>query len=46
MLDNAHIHHAKSLQSFVAEHPRLTCVFLPTYSPQLNSAEGHRSYKF
>jgi transposase len=40
VLDNARIHHAKLLQSFLAENQRLTFVFLPPYSPQLNIVEG------
>lgn len=41
ILDNARIHHAKLLGSFLAEHEvRLQLVFLPPYSPQLNIVEG------
>jgi transposase len=39
--DNARIHHAKLLESFLAENSgRLGLVFLPPYSPQLNIVEG------
>lgn len=40
VLDNARIHHAKLLESFLNENKRLTLVFLPPYSPQLNIVEG------
>lgn len=40
VLDNARIHHAKLLQPFLNENPRLTFVFLPPYSPKLNVVEG------
>lgn len=41
VLDNARIHHAKLLQSFLEEmKERLELVFLPPYSPQLNLVEG------
>ena len=41
VLDNARIHHAKLLQPFLEEqNKRLTLVFLPPYSPQLNIVEG------
>jgi hypothetical protein len=40
ILDNARIHHAKLLADFLAENSRLTLVFLPPYSPQLNLVEG------
>jgi len=40
ILDNARIHHAKLLQDFLRENKRLTLVFLPPYSPQLNVVEG------
>lgn len=40
VLDNARIHHAKLLQSFLDEHKdRLTLMFLPPYSPDLNMIE-------
>jgi len=40
VLDNARIHHAKLLEPFLDENKRLTFVFLPPYSPQLNIVEG------
>jgi transposase len=40
ILDNARIHHAKLLNEFLNEHKdRLTLVFLPPYSPNLNMIE-------
>ncbi|WP_213587797.1 transposase, partial [Paenibacillus sp. J2TS4] len=37
VLDNARIHHAKLLESFLKEQQdRLTLIFLPPYSPELN----------
>lgn len=40
ILDNARIHHAKLLKPFLNEHSnRLTLVFLPAYSPNLNMIE-------
>ena len=40
ILDNARIHHAKLLKSFLQENERLQLVFLPPYSPKLNLVEG------
>ncbi|WP_255407526.1 MULTISPECIES: IS630 family transposase [unclassified Cohnella] len=41
VLDNARIHHAKLLSSFLQENKsRLKLVFLPPYSPELNLVEG------
>jgi transposase len=40
ILDNARIHHAKSLQPFLKANPRLSLIFLPKYSPELNPVEG------
>jgi transposase len=41
ILDNARIHHAKLIQSFLDENKeRLQLVFLPPYSPKLNPIEG------
>lgn len=40
VLDNARIHHAKLLEPYLNENKRLTFVFLPPYSPQLNIVEG------
>lgn len=40
ILDNAPIHHAKLLKPFLQENEyRLTLLFLPPYSPQLNTVE-------
>ncbi|MDE7204793.1 MAG: IS630 family transposase [Lachnospiraceae bacterium] len=40
ILDNARIHHAKLLQSFLEENrEHLELVFLPAYSPNLNKIE-------
>lgn len=41
ILDNAKIHHAKLLKEFLEENrERLTLLFLPPYSPNLNKIEG------
>ena len=41
VLDNARIHHAKLIQPFLGENAhRLTLMFLPPYSPNLNLIEG------
>lgn len=41
VLDNARIHHAKLLTSFLGKNRnRLTLMFLPPYSPDLNLIEG------
>lgn len=40
ILDNARIHHAKLLENFLSSNPRLTLMFLPPYSPNLNLIEG------
>lgn len=41
VLDNARIHHAKLLTPFLEENKeRLTLMFLPPYSPNLNLIEG------
>ena len=41
ILDNARIHHAKLIQPFLEEHKeKLTLMFLPPYSPNLNLIEG------
>lgn len=41
ILDNARIHHAKLLQSFLdKQKDRLKLIFLPPYSPKLNLIEG------
>lgn len=41
ILDNARIHHARLLESFLEQNrERLELVFLPPYSPELNLMEG------
>jgi putative transposase len=40
VLDNARIHHAKLLDGFLSENPRLSFMFLSPYSPKLNIIEG------
>ncbi|WP_176127369.1 transposase [Clostridium saccharobutylicum] len=41
ILDNVKIHHAKSIQPFLAEMKnRFELMFLPPYSPGLNVIEG------
>jgi transposase len=41
ILDNARIHHAKLLKTFLEENrERLELLFLPPYSPNLNMIEG------
>lgn len=41
ILDNARIHHAKLLKSFLDENKeRIELMFLPPYSPELNLIEG------
>jgi transposase len=40
VLDNSRIHHAKLLSGFLLDNPRLTLMFLPPYSPNLNIIEG------
>ena len=41
ILDNARVHHAKLLNTFLDENKdRLTLVFLPPYSLKLNLIEG------
>lgn len=40
ILDNARIHHAKILKPFLEKNEqRLTLLFLPPYSPNLNAVE-------
>ncbi|WP_373315356.1 transposase [Siminovitchia fordii] len=36
---NSRVHRVKAIVTFL-EHPRLSIVFLPKYSPQLNVVEG------
>ena len=40
VLDNSKVHHAVLLQDFLIANPRLTLMFLPSYSPKLNPIEG------
>lgn len=41
ILDNAKIHHANLIQSFLEEHKdHITLFYLPPYSPKLNLIEG------
>lgn len=44
VLDNAGIHKAKGVKDFVAEHARLSLVFLPPYAPELNPIERVWAY--
>ena len=39
LLDNASIHKTKALSAFVAHETRLSVVYLPSYSPELNPIE-------
>lgn len=39
IFDNARIHRAKAVQEFVTNHERLSIVYLPPYSPELNPME-------
>ena len=39
ILDNASIHKAKAVQEFVQENDRLSILYLPPYSPELNPVE-------
>ena len=39
VLDNAGIHRAKVVQTFVARHERLSVEYLPPYAPDLNPIE-------
>jgi transposase len=38
-LDNYSIHHSAQTRRWLADHPRLKCVFLPPYSPDHNRIE-------
>ncbi|PYE54092.1 putative transposase [Deinococcus yavapaiensis KR-236] len=44
VLDNAGIHKAKGVKDFVAEHARLSLVFMPPYAPELNPIERVWAY--
>ncbi|MFD1732840.1 transposase [Deinococcus malanensis] len=39
VLDNAGIHQAKAVQTFVACHERLSLVYFPPYAPKLSPIE-------
>ena len=40
VLDNSKIHHAILLEKFLQTNPRISFMFLPPYSPNLNIIEG------
>jgi len=40
VLDNSKVHHAKLLQEFLKNNQRISLMFLPPYSPNLNIIEG------
>jgi putative transposase len=40
VLDNSKVHHAILVEAFLKANPRLTLMFLPPYSPNLNIIEG------
>lgn len=44
ILDNAAIHRAKAVSTFVAATERLTLIYLPPYSPELNPIEKVWAY--
>jgi putative transposase len=39
VVDNYQIHKAKAVEQWLAAHPRVTLLFLPTYCPQANPIE-------
>jgi putative transposase len=39
VVDNYKIHKAKAVEEWLANHPRLTLLFLPTYCPRANPIE-------
>jgi putative transposase len=39
VVDNDRIHQAKAVEPWLATHPRVTLLFLPTYCPQANPIE-------
>jgi transposase len=39
VVDNYAIHHAKAVEQWLAAHPRLTLLWLPTYGPHANPIE-------
>ena len=39
VVDTESIHHAKAVEPWLAAHPRLTLLWLPTYGPRANPIE-------
>jgi DDE superfamily endonuclease len=39
VVDNYKIHKAKAVEQWLAQHPRMTLLFLPTYCPRANPIE-------
>ncbi len=39
VVDNAKVHHARAVTAWLAAHPRIELLFLPTYCPQANPIE-------
>jgi DDE superfamily endonuclease len=39
VVDNSTIHHAKAVKQWLADHPRFTLLWLPTYGPRANPIE-------
>jgi hypothetical protein len=39
VVDNSKIHKAKAVEQWLAAHPRVTLLFLPTYCPRANPIE-------
>jgi transposase len=39
VVDNYRIHQAKAVEQWLATHPRVTLLFLPTYCPRANPIE-------
>jgi transposase len=37
--DNWPVHHHEKVRAFLAQHPRLQVLYLPTYAPRLNAVE-------
>ena len=40
VLDNSKVHHAILLEEFLFSNPRISLMFLPSYSPKMNIIEG------
>ncbi|MEU4930676.1 transposase [Streptomyces yokosukanensis] len=40
--DSLNVHRDRRLRAFIDAHGRITCYFLPTYTPDLNPVEGLR----